>query len=128
VAESTDRFRAIFSFGPVDDVAGYSPEFIPFDRSNRREFELRAPVLWLQGIKSPTFAFEGTKQGNLASLQALTRASSNPQVHFHPIEGGTHFSILAPTTRLVAAKILQDNGPTCTITFTAQELNKAFAR
>jgi dipeptidyl aminopeptidase/acylaminoacyl peptidase len=128
VAESTDRFRATFSFGPADDVAGYGPEYIPFDASNRREFELRAPVLWLHGIKSPTVVFEGTRQGNLDALQALSRASSNPQVHFHAIEGGTHFSILAPTTRLVAAKILQDNGPTCNIAFTAQELNKAFAR
>ena len=33
VAESTDRFRAVFSFGPADDVRGYGPSYLPFDTS-----------------------------------------------------------------------------------------------
>src|SRR5213078_4101010 len=40
-AECSDRFRAVFSFGPVDDVAGYEPQYLPFDTSNPREVELR---------------------------------------------------------------------------------------
>src|SRR2546425_998049 len=39
VAECSERFRAVFSFGPADDVAGYGPEYLPFDTSNRREIE-----------------------------------------------------------------------------------------
>src|SRR5437667_5755760 len=31
VAECSDRFRAVFSFGPADDVSGYGPEYLPFD-------------------------------------------------------------------------------------------------
>ena len=36
VAELSDRFRAIFSFGPADDVRGYPDQFTPFDRRSRR--------------------------------------------------------------------------------------------
>ena len=34
VAECTDRFRGVFSFGPVSDVSGYDPQYLPFDTSN----------------------------------------------------------------------------------------------
>src|SRR5262249_50438812 len=84
-AECTDRFRAVFSFGPVDNVAGYGPEYIPFDARDRRELELRAPILWLHSVKCPVFVFEGTRQGNLAPLQAMARASKNSLAHFLPV-------------------------------------------
>jgi pimeloyl-ACP methyl ester carboxylesterase len=128
VAECSDRFRAIFSFGPVDNVGGYDPEYTPFDRSNRREIELRSPGRWLASIKSPTFVFEGTLQGNIVSLQAMARSSSNPNAHFLEVRGASHFSILAPTNRLIADKILRDDAPACNLTFTEEELNKAFAK
>ena len=48
VAESTDRFRATFAFGPVDDVRGYSEEFLPFDTSDPKEFELRSSGHWFR--------------------------------------------------------------------------------
>src|SRR5581483_10028250 len=117
-AESSDRFRAVFSFGPVEDVAGYGPEYLPFNTVDRRELELRAPNRWLHGIKSPVFVFEGTQQGNLDSLRELAQASKNPQAHFYPVRRASHFSILAPVTRLIAAKVLRDDGPTCNIAFT----------
>ena len=43
VAACPNPFRAIFSFGPVHNVAGYPPEFLPFDVKNNRELELRRP-------------------------------------------------------------------------------------
>ncbi len=129
VAECTDRFRAVFSFGPVADVRSYPPEFTWWDTSNPREAELRSPVGWLASIKSPTFVLEGTQQpGNVSSLKAMAQASSNPNAHFLPVEGATHFTILAPVNRLIAERILRDTGPTCNLTFTAAELSKAFAR
>jgi len=68
VAESTDQFRSIFSFGPVADVRAYGADALVFDISNRKEFELRAPVKWLHAISKPTFVFEGTdKPSNIAS-------------------------------------------------------------
>jgi acetyl esterase/lipase len=131
VAECSDRFRAVFSFGPADDVSGYGPdsEYLPFDRSNPREVELRSPGRWLAAIKGPTFVFEGTQRpGNLASLQAMARSSTNPNAHFVAARGANHFSILAPTTHLIATKVLRDDGPTCNLTFTEEEIGKLFTR
>jgi acetyl esterase/lipase len=127
-AEYADRFRAVFSFGPADDVRGYPGQFAPFDKKDSREVDLRSPALWLHGIKSPTFVFEGTIQGNLDSLQRMAQSSTNPQAHFFPVEGANHFSILAPTNRLIAERILRDTGPTCTIAFTKEELSRPFGR
>ena len=127
-AECSDRFRAVFSFGPADDVSGYGPEYLPFDRSNPREVELRSPGRWLAAIKGPTFVFEGTSRGNLRSLQAMARSSTNPNAHFVAARGADHFSILAPTTRLIAGKVPRDDGPTCNLAFTEEEVGKLFAR
>lgn len=129
VAECSDRFRAVFSFGPVEDVAGYEPQYVPFDRSNSREVQLRSPLWWLSSIKSPTFVFEGTNRpGNFSSLQALARFSSNPNAHFIPVRGANHFSVLAPATRLLADKVLHDTGPICNLTFTEDEMARLFAK
>lgn len=124
VAEVSDRFRAVFSFGPVEDIAAYGSEFMPFDTSSTRELELRAPILWLHSIKAPTFVFEGTRSpGNLRSLRAMEGVSSNSAVRFLPVEGMNHFSILAPVTRHIARKVIADDGPTTTLAFSAGELS-----
>jgi hypothetical protein len=128
VSACSDRYRAVFSFGPVEDVGGYGPEFCPFDRSNPRELELRSPGQWVNTLKSPTFVFEGTVQGNLRSLEVMSKGCTNQKVHFFPVKGASHFNILDPTTRLIAGKILKDDGPTTSITFTQDEVNKPFAR
>ena len=62
VAASSDRFRGVFSFGPVDDVSGYGSQFLPFNTWSRREIELRSPIYWLHSVRSPTFVFEGSEQ------------------------------------------------------------------
>lgn len=123
-ADTAHRFRAVFSFGPTDDVAGYGREELYFDFSNPQELALRAPVRWLDSVTAPVFAFEGTNQGNLAALQTLARASKNPRLHFYPVSGATHFSILAPVTTLLAKKIEADTGPTCSIAISPDELNR----
>jgi hypothetical protein len=127
-AAASGRFRAVFSFGPVDNITGYPSEYLPFDRSNQREVELRSPGRWLHAVQGPTFVFEGTQQGNLSCLQRMARASTNPKLHFYPVKGATHFSILAPTNRLIASKILSDDGPTTNIAFSEEELNRLLAR
>jgi acetyl esterase/lipase len=128
VAAASDRFRAVFSFGPVDDLHNYGLEFLPFDTANDREFELRAPARWLHSIKKPTFVFEGTEQSNIDSLNAISRLSTNPLVHSHPVNGANHFSILYPMTRLIARKILADTGPTTNIAFAESELSMSSGR
>lgn len=69
-----------------------------------------------------------TVQGNLDSLQAMARSSTNAQAHFFPVAGANHFSILAPTTRLIAEKVLRDEGPACQLTFTPEEVGKPFGK
>jgi pimeloyl-ACP methyl ester carboxylesterase len=125
VAECSDRFRATFSFGPVEDVSGYEAQYTPFNTKDRKEVELRSPGRWLSSIKSPVFVLEGTSQGNISSLKAMARATNNPNAHFLPVKGATHFSVLAPVNRLLAQKIVADTGPACNITVTEDEVNKA---
>jgi acetyl esterase/lipase len=120
-AECSDRFRAVFSFGPIHDVRFYPEDLLPFDKSNAREFELRAPAQWLHCIKSPTFLIEGRK-GNLQSLSAMS-SSSNPALHIHMVRTGDHFNILGPMNRLLARKIVDDNGQTCKIEISSVELS-----
>ena len=128
VAECSNRFRAVLSFGPVEDVSGYGDEFLPFNRHDPREIELRSPGAWLHSVQSPVFAFEGMTDGNLDSLRAMSRANTNPKAQFFPVRGATHFSILAPVTRLIADKILRDDGATSNLSFTEEELNALFRK
>jgi alpha/beta superfamily hydrolase len=129
VAASTDRFRAVFSFGPADDVSGYEPQYLPFDTANPREIALRSPGRWLHSMRCPVFLFEGTEEPcNFSSLAKMARTSRNPLVHTCPVKGANHFSILFPVTKLIAGKILGDTGPKTTITFQESELNRLLAR
>ncbi len=129
VAECSSRFRTVFAFGPVDDVSRYGADsgFLPFDLTNRREIELRSPGYWLNSIQSPVWVLEGT-EGNIAALQAMAKSSTNPKVHFVPIQGASHFATLAPTNDLIARKILQDSGEVSNISITEDEVNRNFAR
>jgi pimeloyl-ACP methyl ester carboxylesterase len=122
-AESENHFRAIFSFGPVEDVTGYGAKYLPFDPSIRREGQLREPGRYLRAIQTPTFIFEGAEgRSNIASLRAMAKMPHSPAVHFYPIAGADHFSTLQPTERLIARKILADSGTEANIQFTPREL------
>lgn len=127
VAECTDRFRAIFSFGANDDASTYGKNFIPYDPSDEREIKLRSPIRWLQAIRVPTFVFAGARRDNISELKAMKRASTNQRVSFFLVEGAEHVTILAPTARLIARKILLDVGTASQISFTEDELNRLFA-
>lgn len=128
-AEMSGRFRATFAFGPVNDVQGYGEASLPFDTTNPREAQLRAPGRWLASVQSPVFVLEGTEgTSNIASLRTMKAASTNVRIHFVPIEGADHFSALQPTTTLVAAKILADQGPTTSITLSQEEASALFTR
>jgi dipeptidyl aminopeptidase/acylaminoacyl peptidase len=124
VAESTDRFRAVFCFGPVADVGGYGDGVLPFDMSDPKELELRNPARFLQSIRDATFVFEGTGgRSNILSLRMLMRLPHPDCVHFYPVSGVDHFAILHPLNRLIAQKILADAGPKTNISFSEQELS-----
>ena len=126
-AECSDRFRAVFSFGPVDDVRGYGLKRLPYDVSLARESELRPPYCGHSRSEARFSSFEGAK-GNFDSLQALACAArGNANVHCYGVQGADHFSLLAPATGLIARKILTDTGPTCNLSFTERELDSLSA-
>jgi dienelactone hydrolase len=122
VAAATDKFRAVFSFGPVEEASAYGDRYAPFDKQNRREWELRAPILWLSSIKSPVFVMEGVR-GNVSSLLTMMQRSNNPKAAFLMIRGADHFQGLAPSNKLIAEKILRDTGPATNLTLTEGELS-----
>jgi dienelactone hydrolase len=128
VAESSDRFRAIFAFGAAGIVTDHGPEYLPFDADDPREVELRSPIYWLHAIRSPTFEFEGVENGNVRALRAMRRASTNPKVQFYPVQGAGHVTVLGPVARIIASKIARDDGPEVNIAFTEDELNRAFIK
>ncbi|MGA2499724.1 MAG: FHA domain-containing protein [Tepidisphaeraceae bacterium] len=125
VAECSDRFRAVISFGPVNDVKNYGDDTVtlPFDKSKVRELQLRAPGIWLDALKTPTFVFEGDQAPtNKDALYAMVIASTTPKVQFFVVKGKSHFTIMAPTNQLIADKIKRDIGPTTNLAFAANEL------
>lgn len=127
VAESTDRFRCTFAFGPIDIVTYYGADNLPFDASDPREYEPRSPAYWLDSIRRPVEVIEGASGGsNIEALEQLHLRSKNHFLRFHPVVGADHFSTLAPITRLIARKILEDEGPSTKIVLGDEELNELF--
>jgi len=128
-AAASERFKAIFSFGPVDDIQLYGQENLPFDMTNTKEVELRSPAQWMHAIKTPTFIFEGTQQpSNLETFDYLSAATHNTDlIQFHPVEETDHFTILAPITQLVADKILQASSASTPLAFTESEFKNALS-
>lgn len=108
VAESSDRFAAVFAFGPVADAANYSGSIMPvhLDGQERR---LRSPVYWLGDLARPTFVIEGDGRGNIGELYRLC-AAPPPAMHCLPVAGHDHFSVLAPVTRVIAGRIVMTAG------------------
>ena len=127
VAECSDRFRAVFSFGPVSDVSNYPDQFLPFNRTDSKEIALRSPGRWMESIHSPVFVFEGDG-GNFSSLQAMQRACKNPMVHFYPVPRARSFQRACAAHSALARKVVADTGPGTNITFTDAELGGLMPR
>ncbi|MCO5171090.1 MAG: prolyl oligopeptidase family serine peptidase [Planctomycetes bacterium] len=106
VAAATDRFRAVFAFGPVADPATYGQRRLPYDARDAREGRVRAPVHHLAAVRSPTFVIEG-EEGNIDSLRELERACKNPAVRFLPVAEANHFDVLAPVNALIARRLVE---------------------
>jgi hypothetical protein len=110
-AETGGRFAAVFAFGPVGEVDHYPTDIFPAARTaSLRELRLRSPIHWLNGISTPTYIIEGTgAPSNIVELDAMRAATTNPQVHFAPIAGANHFSVLDGVGRVLAARLVHGN-------------------
>lgn len=100
-------FREVFAFGAVGNVRDYGQpnKWCPFDLSDEREVALRSPARWLGSIQTRTHVIEGTGNGNIRSLRSMSQRSTNALVSFVPVDGATHFTILAPVNALIASKL-----------------------
>jgi alpha/beta superfamily hydrolase len=126
VAQSSKRFRAVFSFGPVEAVSSYGQDsgLLPFDLANPEEVKVRSPIYWLESIQSPTWVFEGT-DGNIDSLRAMAKQSTNPQIQWVELSGMDHFNMLAPVNEIIAQKIMQDTGKESNLAFSSTAIEQA---
>jgi dipeptidyl aminopeptidase/acylaminoacyl peptidase len=127
VAGNSDVFRAVISFGPVESVASYGQEVLPFDTADQTESDLRDPVHFLPEIKSPTFILEGQGRGNVDSLRLMKKKNRNQKVQFFEIAGGDHFTVLHPFNEMLARKILADTGKDCTMALSEEDIKTAKA-
>jgi dienelactone hydrolase len=120
VAASTNRFRAVFAFGPVADVRSYQGNYT-YNVDALKEWQLREPVRWLHAIQSPTFVIEGMR-GNVSEISKFRRVNKNHQAKFYIALSNDHFDVLSPANKLLAQKILADSGATSNITLSEGEL------
>ncbi len=123
-SEYDDKFRAVVAFGPADDISKHNISQFTFDLSDKTEAKLRSPKYWMQDVKTPTFVIEGD-YGNSKEVMDMRAHTDNTNLHFYIVEDSDHFEYLAPVTKLLADKILEDNGDDCNIQFTEEELSEA---
>ncbi|HWB04219.1 MAG TPA: prolyl oligopeptidase family serine peptidase [Verrucomicrobiales bacterium] len=127
VAGSTDLFRAVISFEPVHSLALYGQDNLPFDVDDRNELYVRAPILYLPEITSPTFIFGGD-EGNIDTFRHMRKnGGAKKNVQFHEIPGADHFCMLKPFNEMLAKKVLADDGKECAIAVNKEELKAATA-
>lgn len=127
-AASTDKFRAVFAFGPVDDPRRYGEDgCLPAEGLAADEYRARAPLAWIGSIVTPTWIIEGVA-GNIFAAKVL--GDNAPKaVQVLPVSDADHFSVLRPGSELVARAILADTGPGPTrITIDPDEISAALAR
>lgn len=106
VGASTDRYRAIFSLGPVATAAQYGGDYIYCDPNNEREIQLRSPLFWLNSMQSPMYVLEG-EQGNWdGAIEIMADENTNPKIQFFRITGHDHFSVIAPLCEKIAGQIV----------------------
>jgi len=131
VAESTNEFRAVFSFGPVTSPYLYGEENLNYDMSSFVETQLRSPLFWLHDIESPTFIFEG-ENGNIDPLRlmqsAIESGPNDAMVKTFPIPDHDHFDILYPLSRMIALAIIDDSGNESTISFSESDVEQALGK
>ena len=104
VAAATDEFKAIFAFGPVAAPIQYGERRAIHNPDDKKESELRSPVLFMDYIKNDTYIIEGSA-GNIEALWLLKKYCNKPNVRFVEVNNADHFDVLYPTNKYIAKKI-----------------------
>jgi hypothetical protein len=106
VGACSDRYRAIFSLGPVAGAQQYGGDFVYCDTSDEKELVLRSPLFWLHSVKSPMYVFEGANNGNWDAVEMMKDESTNPAIQFFQVPEHDHFSVIAPLSEVLAKQIV----------------------
>lgn len=108
VGECSDRYRAIFSFGPVATAGQYGGQYVYCDPTDANEIRLRSPCYWMHCVKSPMYIFEGAENGNWdGAIQVMADRNSNPRIQFFKVPDHDHFSVIAPVAEKLAEQIVK---------------------
>lgn len=105
VGACSDRYRAVFSLGPVSAAGQYGGDFVYCDPTDKEEMRLRSPIHWLDCVKSPMVVFEGERGNWEAAVEVMAKANSNPSIQFFKIAGHDHFSVIAPVVDVLAEQV-----------------------
>lgn len=108
VGANSDRYRAVFAFGPVSKGDSYQGSYIYCDANDEEEVRLRSPLLWLDSVQTPMYVFEGVSRGNISALEWMADQNNNAKIRFFPVSGHDHFSVLAPVNEILARQIVDD--------------------
>lgn len=125
-AASTDRFRAVFAFGPVHDPQAYGANGCLPEGQAAQEYAARAPVEWIHEVVTPTYVIEGA-QGNAEVLPLLSERASKA-VTFMIVPDTDHFSVLRPGSEAIARAILADTGDKVALSLDPAAISAAAAR
>ena len=106
VGASTDRYRGIFSLGPVAAAEQYGGNYIYCDPNNKREMELRSPINWMHCVKSPMLVIEGEDGNWKGAVEVMANRNTNSKIQFFKVDGHDHFSVIAPVAEELAKQIL----------------------
>ncbi|MBX3192957.1 MAG: prolyl oligopeptidase family serine peptidase [Labilithrix sp.] len=123
VAAGTDRFRAVFSLGPVADVRTYFPDLELWGIPG--EARLRSPIEFVSSIRTPTLIIEGEDSPIADDVTLLGGARKSAPIQTLLVEGRNHFDVIVPVTRALARKMRDDDGPTSRIELRASDLSSA---
>jgi alpha/beta superfamily hydrolase len=119
--------RAVFSFGPVNDPAGYGRDFMYHKGLTSREAKLRAPENWVKDIRSPTLVIEG-EEGNVDSFPALKKGAQSAPLTFIKVTGQDHFTVLQPASKVLAQWIKADTEATPPALPSVEDFAAAFTK
>ncbi|MFZ5831170.1 MAG: alpha/beta hydrolase family protein [Planctomycetota bacterium] len=107
VGACSDRYRAIFSLGPVAAVGQYGGEFVYCDPDDEEERRLRSPIFWMDCVQSPMYVFEGARSGNWdGAIELMAEENTNSNIQFFKAPRHDHFSVIAPLAEMLAEQIV----------------------
>lgn len=125
-ATKTDMFRGVFAFGPIANPADYGAICGAKERLPEKEAYVRAPIEFIEHVKSPTWIVEGVDGNREAILKLAQYAPENVTPVL--VSGADHFSVLRPGSEVLAKQILADSGKTTKLSLDAEAIEAALEK